>query len=88
MDHIYYISANGQASEYLLSTKFIINHIWQKYSYGDNIAKALESGTDTDLSTKKPTLGTVPATVSDANKAAKAKENKMLYQAEIKKYVD
>ena len=86
-ENIFYVGANNQQTDYLEIKKFITNHIKQKYQYGEDIGTAIETLTDTDLTKYKPKLEV--STESDATlKQTEDEENKMIYQAEVKRYVD
>jgi hypothetical protein len=41
-DYNYYLGSTKQASDYQVTTKFIINHILKTYEYGEDIGQALE----------------------------------------------
>ena len=85
-DYFYYIGSAKQASDYVVVTKYLINHIRKTYTFGDDIAEALEKRAPMDFNKLMPTLQ-----VSDSSdEATKARENKqfeMLYEAEIASFV-
>jgi len=42
-DYVYYVGSARQASDYEITTEFVINHIRKTYTDGENIATALET---------------------------------------------
>ena len=45
-DYVYHIGSAKQASDYVIVTKYLLNHICKTYTFGDDIANALETQTD------------------------------------------
>ena len=85
-DYIYYIGTSKQASDYVVVTKYLINHIQKTYINGEDIGKALETRMPLDFATLMPRL---QISTSD-DKSDQERENeqfKMLYKAEIDSYV-
>ena len=83
-NHMYYTGSN-QASDYITISKFIVNHIRQKYQYGDDIGTALESKTPYNVAQHKPKLARVPTTITDEDeRKAEEEENRTIYQTEVK----
>ena len=55
-DYRYDIGSSKNASEYVLTTKFIIHHIATTFDEADDIATALSDGKDFDLDAARPSL--------------------------------
>jgi hypothetical protein len=55
-DYVYSIGTTKQASDFVVVTKFLLNHIRQTYTFGDDIANALESKTPADFTKLKPRM--------------------------------
>ena len=41
-DYVYYIGSAKQASDFVIVTKYLLNHIRKTYTFGDDVADALE----------------------------------------------
>jgi hypothetical protein len=83
---VYGIGSAKQASDFVIVTKYLINHIKKTYVYGDDIASALESRSPYDFTAIMPVL----QVSSDTDPATKAREDKqfeILYKAEIDSFV-
>jgi len=90
-DHVYYVGSAKQASDYVTTTQFIINHIKKTYDQGEDIAFALENLSERDLKKFQPTLQavTVASTATGQEKADAAVLNeqyKMQFQVDYDKY--
>jgi hypothetical protein len=86
-DHVYYVGSARQASDFSVITDFIINHIRQTFEYGNDIANALDSRVTTDFTNLMPVM----QQSTETDTATKNRENKqfgMLYEAEIKRFVE
>ena len=68
-DYQFYIGSAKQASDYVNTAKFIINHIRMTYQHGDDVATALENKQEFDFTSLKPTL-VVSTNTDTAMKAA------------------
>ena len=79
---------NKQAIECVEVTKYLLNHIQEKYQFGDNIALALEEREAFDIKVHKPVKETVDAILFGDAKMNLEEQNNLIYQAQIKKYVD
>ena len=55
-DYKFNLGTSKQASDYILSATYIINHIKKRLLTGNNIAKSLRLHQETDVSKWKPTL--------------------------------
>ena len=60
----------------------------RKYQFGDDIALALEEHEAFDIKVHKPVKETVDASVTGDAKTNLEEQNNLIYQAQIKKYVD
>jgi len=90
-DHVYYVGSAKQASDYLMTTQYIINHIKKTYDQGEDIAFALENTHERDLKKFQPTLQkiTLPSSASAQDKAEAEVLNeqyKMQFQVDYDKY--
>jgi hypothetical protein len=90
-DHVYYVGSAKQASDYVTTTQFIINHIKKNYDHGEDIAFALENMHERDLSKFQPQLQTVslPSSASTQEKAEAEvlkEQYKMQFQVDYDKY--
>ena len=54
--HVYQIGSAKQASDFVIVTKFLINHIRKTYRYGDDIGQALEKRVTFDFTQERPKL--------------------------------
>jgi len=48
-DYVYYVGSARQASDYEITTEFVINYIRKTYTDGEDIATALETLEDIDV---------------------------------------
>jgi hypothetical protein len=53
-DYVYYIGSAKQASDFVVITKYLINHIRKTYRCGDDIGTALEEREPINFSTMMP----------------------------------
>ena len=86
-DHIYTIGSAKQASEFQTNTKFILNHLAISTRDGNDIATALRNKEEMDFDTLMPTLK-VSQSTDDAVKASEEAQFKILFEAEVKAYVE
>ena len=86
-DHVYTVGSAKQASEYQTNTKFILNHIAITFKEGHDIATALKERTEMNFSTLMPQMKQSESTDKTV-KAIEQEQFKILYQAEIKAYVE
>ena len=63
LDHIYTLG-NNQAIECVQVTKYLLNHIQEKYHFGDDIALALEECEAFDIKVHKPVKETVDLSIT------------------------
>jgi len=42
-EHIYHIGSDRQGSDFVVNTRFILNHMQSQFIYGEDIATALEN---------------------------------------------
>ena len=99
-DYIYYIGSAKQASDYTVVTSYLINHIRKTYDNGDDVGEAIEKRIPMNFDAVKPSMGntTTVVNLSETNpvKLAKAqaeykkevREVEMMYEAEIKSFVN
>lgn len=84
-DYVYYIGSSKQASDYEITTEFLINHIQKEYEFGSDIATALNQLEAFNLNKFKPRLET--STSGDATvKAAEEKQFEMEFRAKFERY--
>ena len=57
-DYVYYVGSARQASDYEITTEFVMNHIRKTYTDGEDIATALETLQDIDVKDWKPRIET------------------------------
>ena len=87
-DYIYTLGKD-KAIECVQVSKYLINHIQEKYQFGDDIASALEEKEAFNIKQHKPVKEKIDASITDADERALLEEqNNLIYQAQIKKYVD
>ena len=55
-DYVYYLGSSKQASDYEITTEFLINHIKKTYEYGNDIGSALEDIKPIDTTSWKPKM--------------------------------
>jgi hypothetical protein len=82
----YYLGSAKQASDYQVTTEFIINHILTTYEYGEDIRQALEGESEALTDMWAPDL----QKCTNTDSAAKAKEDeefKMIWKAELNEYM-
>ena len=53
-DYVYHIGSAKQASDYVIVMKYLLNHICKTYTFGDDIANALETQTEMDFTMNMP----------------------------------
>ena len=75
-DHVHYIGSAKQASDYVTTTAFIMNHIRITFTKGADIADAIENEQELDFDKEAPTLK-----MSSADEAA-TKEREQLQHTE------
>ena len=89
-DYNYYLGNSKQASDYEITTEFIINHIKKTYSDGKDIAKALYDLQPINTNTWRPSLEVSLITgddaVSNAERNAENKEYEMIFKQELSRY--
>ena len=80
-DYVYYVGSARQASDYEITTEFVINHIRKTYTDGENIATALETLEDLDVNEWKPTIET-SVELDDQIRATEQKQFDIEYKME------
>ena len=84
-DYTFYLGTAKAASDFELTKEYLVNHIRKTYDTGDDIAKALETETEFDLTTVRPTLKV--SQESDAGKKAlEDRDFKMEHAADMELY--
>ena len=53
-EHIYHIGSDRQGSEFVVNTRFLLNHMHRQFVYGENIATALENKAVLDFKALEP----------------------------------
>ena len=86
-DYKFDITLISNNAEFTKILKYLINVIKQKFSYGDDIATALEDKIPFDMTLLRPLLSTSMSTDTDV-KQREDKEFKILYVAQVKKFVN
>ena len=84
-DYMYYLGSAKQASDYEVTTAYLVNHIKSKFEYGDDIGKALETLTEFNADTDKPTLTLLPGKPEDVG--ANNEQSKMEFKEEYAAYM-
>lgn len=86
-DYVYYIGSAKQASDFTTTTEYIINYIRRTFTQGNDIANALETREEVNMTDFMPVLQ--QSVEQDPTKAAiENKQYEILYRAEISKYVE
>ena len=85
-DYVYYVGSARQASDYEITTEFVINHIRKTYTDGEDIATALETLQDIDVKNWKPTIET-SLELDDQIRATEQKQFDMEYKMEYDDYM-
>jgi len=80
-DYVYYVGSARQASDYEITTEFVINHIRKTYTDGEDIATALETLQDVDVKDWKPQIET-SVDLDDQIRATEEKQYGMEYKME------
>ena len=84
-DHVYYLGSARQAADYETTTQYLINHIRKTYSMGDDIGKCLETLTEVDLSSFKPTME-ISTDADPTIKAGQDRQYEIEYKEEFAEY--
>ena len=74
-NYIYKVGTSKQASDYVIITRYLINHIRKSFEFGDDIGQALD--TRTEFMVPRPTLQQSTATV-DTDKERENKEHQFV----------
>ena len=80
-DYVYYVGSARQASDYEITTEFVINHIRKTYTDGEDIATALETLQDIDVKDWKPRIET-SVELDDQIRMTEQKQFDMEYKME------
>jgi hypothetical protein len=83
---IYQIGSVKQSSDFSVFTKTLVSFIRRTYDHGDDIAKALETKLETDLSTLMPTMQR-SMSKDDATKAHEDEQNKIVFTGKIAEHM-
>ena len=86
-DYVYYIGSAKQASDAIVVTKYLINHIRETYTHGDDVASTLETKQPFDFDSIMPVLK-MSIAATDTVKERENKQYEMLYTAEINNFVE
>ena len=78
-DYIFYLGTNKQASDYEVSSEFILNYIKRTFERGNNIAESLRTLTKLDTKSWRPKLQTSKA----KNATIRETENKQYNMKKI-----
>jgi hypothetical protein len=78
-DYYYYLGSAKQASDYEMTTEFLINYIKKTFDYGSDIGRALKELKEVDTNPWRPTLNHS----SDTDAAIQAIQNKQ-FEMEFK----
>ena len=85
-DYVYYIGSAKQASDSATVTMQLINHIRKTYTFGEDVAQALETKKPTDFKALRPKMER--SEIEDKEKReVENKELEKLYEAEIAGFV-
>jgi hypothetical protein len=88
-DYVYYIGAakqaSKQASNYVVITKYLLNHIQKTYTFGDDIASALEMKIPMDFAKLVPQIQVSMS--KDADEKAREVKELRNSEAEIASFV-
>ena len=85
-DYVYHIGLAKQASDYVIVTKHLLNHICRTCTFGDDIANALVTQTEMDFTMIMPKLQ-VSMNPNADEKDQEDQEFSMLYRAKITSYI-
>ena len=85
-DYIYHIGSIKQASDYVIATKYLLNHICKTYTFRDDIANALETQTEMDFTMIMQKQQVSRNTNAD-EKDWEDQEFSMLYRAKITSHI-
>ena len=53
-EHIYHIGSDRQGSDFVVNTRFILNHMQSQFIYGEDIATALENRVELNFKSLEP----------------------------------
>ena len=53
-EHIYHIGSDRQGSDFVVNTRFILNHMQSQFVYGEDIETALENREELDFKALEP----------------------------------
>ena len=53
-EHIYHIGSDRQGSDFVVNTRFILNHMQSHFVYGKDIATALQNRAELDFKALEP----------------------------------
>lgn len=84
-DYVYYLGSAKQASDYEMTTEFIINYVKKTYDYGHDIAAALKDLEEVDMTAERPELQQSSLTDSE-DKARENKQFEMEFRLDYDEY--
>ena len=85
-DYYFYVGSNKQASDFEITSEFVINHIKKTFERGNDVSESLRLLQKMDTETWKPVL----MVSEESNKTLAAREDKqfeMDYKAELDEYL-
>ena len=85
-DYVFYIGSAKQASDYVVTSQYILNHIRKTFEHGDDIADALEAQQKPDFDDWMPALR-ISSAENEAQRAAEGAQYAILYKAKIESFV-
>jgi len=53
-EHTYHVGSDRQGSDFLVNTRFILNHMQSQFVYGEDIATALKNRAELDFKAIEP----------------------------------
>jgi hypothetical protein len=85
-DYNYYLGSARKASDYEMTTEYIINYIKKTFDYGSDIAQSLKELQDVDTSLWKPTLQQSDDSDDPIKTATVNKQHEVEFQADYDAY--
>ena len=71
-DYVYSIGTAKQINDFVIITKFLINHIKATYKFGANVGTALEAKQEFDFNSIKPSLEPLDPTITGRDNIKRA----------------
>ena len=85
-EHIYHIGSDRQGSDFVVNTRFILNHIQGQFVYGEDIATALENRVELDFKALEPRKTRSKAEDEDARRDEDESMD-AIFKAEVASFV-